>query len=117
MKKPEGKFELREEAIVSWTEFTPKEAAEHGLVCVEGSPVQGPFNSEGEECPWPWEPQQLGGAPMGQYHCPYCGGMEMAGVEHADWTWEDIVEMESKMRRVAEEGPSVAKGTPVDVSE
>lgn len=93
MDRPEGKFEPRPEAVVPWSDFTPKEAAENGLACVEGSPVQGPFNEMGDECPWPWEPEQLAGAPMGQYHCGYCGGMEVAGIPHSDWTWEDILKM------------------------
>lgn len=70
---------------IEWNELTPEEAAENELVCIEGSSVIGPINELGEECPWPWEPQQLGGTPMGQYHCGYCGGMQLAGVEHSDW--------------------------------
>lgn len=23
---------------------------------------------------------------MGQYHCPYCDGMQLAGMEHMDWS-------------------------------
>lgn len=47
--------------------------------------IDRPTNENGETCPWPWDPQQLVGAPLGQYHCPYCGGMQIAGVPHADW--------------------------------
>lgn len=36
-------------------------------------------------CPWPFEPWQLYGAPLGQYHCPYCGSMVLAGMEHLDY--------------------------------
>jgi hypothetical protein len=52
---------------------------------------------EGEECPWPWEPQQLAGAPMGQYHCGYCGEMCIAGMEHTDYRgvdWGDLFGVE-----------------------
>lgn len=45
-----------------------------------------PMNEVGEECPFPLDPPQLLGAPMGQYHCPYCGGMQVAGVPHLDWS-------------------------------
>ncbi|CAM4331829.1 hypothetical protein NONI108955_21260 [Nocardia ninae] len=47
--------------------------------------IDGPVNESGEPCPWPWEPQQLVGAPLGQYHCPYCGAMVMAGMRHLDY--------------------------------
>lgn len=48
--------------------------------------IVGPVNEEGEPCPWPWEPQQLTGAPIGQYHCGYCGAMVVAGAPHVDYT-------------------------------
>lgn len=89
--REEARFE-RSEAIIYWAEFDPKVAAEEGLVCYEGSPIQGPINELGEECPWPWEPQQLTEAPLGQYHCPYCGGMVVAGIAHFDQTGEHIWE-------------------------
>lgn len=47
--------------------------------------IAAPHNENGERCPWPWEPQQLAGAPLGQYHCPYCGAMVIAGVPHIDY--------------------------------
>lgn len=65
----------------SWTEFEPHEAQD---LLLPSDDVQGPYNEIGQECPWPWEPQQLKGVPMGQYHCPYCGGMQVAGVPHLD---------------------------------
>lgn len=67
----------------SWTEIEPKDAVNLKLPHLE---IQGPLNEMGDECPWPWEPQQLGGAPIGQYHCGYCGGMNVAGVRHLDWS-------------------------------
>jgi hypothetical protein len=51
----------------------------------ERTDITAPHNEEGERCPWPWDPQQLTGAPMGQYHCPYCGAMVMAGIPHIDY--------------------------------
>lgn len=66
-----------------WHEIEPKDATGLKLPHPE---IQGPINEEGDECPWPWEPQQLMGAPLGQYHCGYCGGMNVAGVPHIDWS-------------------------------
>lgn len=65
-----------------WTELEPQDATK--LKCGDGE-IEGPLTSWGEECPWPWDPQQLKGAPLGQYHCPYCGEMCVAGVPHTDW--------------------------------
>lgn len=75
-----------------WQDITPEEARGDAT---EGRPainlavrldITAPLNEMGERCPWPWEPQLLVGAPMGQYHCPYCGAMVMAGIEHIDYT-------------------------------
>lgn len=71
----------------SWTDVDPAEAAKMSREELEQ--IDRPTNEMGETCPWPWEPQQLGGAPMGQYHCGYCGGMQIAGVPHADWRGDD----------------------------
>jgi hypothetical protein len=51
--------------------------------------ITAPLNEEGSRCPWPWEPQQLVGVPMGQYHCPYCGAMCIAGIPHIDYSDEE----------------------------
>ncbi len=51
--------------------------------------IEGPVNEAGEPCPWPWEPQQLSGAPLGQYHCPYCDAMVLAGYPHVDYAGTD----------------------------
>jgi hypothetical protein len=67
----------------SWTEIEPKNAI--NLECTEGGEVVGPLNEMGEMCPWPWDPQQLVFAPIGQYHCRYCGAMVMAGMPHIDY--------------------------------
>ena len=92
-----------------WSDFDPQNMINivlpwdgpHGL-------IEGPMNELGERCPWPWEPQQLKGAPMGQYHCSYCGGMNVAGVAHIEWTQEDIDEM---TQGVSHEEPSVEDWT------
>ena len=65
-----------------WHEIEPAAATK---IFLPSDEVQGPFNEEGEECPWPWDPIQLQGAPLGQYHCPYCGAMVMAGMHHLDY--------------------------------
>ena len=67
---------------VKWHEIPPAEAVD---ITLPTDGIDGPLNEAGEPCPWPWEPQQLKGAPLGQYHCPYCGGMVVAGVPHPDY--------------------------------
>jgi hypothetical protein len=70
--------------VTLWTDITPEVAAKmtmEALEAVEGNPV----NEMGERCPWPWEPQQLVGVPLGQYHCPFCGAMVIAGIPHVDY--------------------------------
>lgn len=70
-----------------WQDIAPKDAVAINLST--NLDITAPLNEEGERCPWPWEPQQLGGAPLGQYHCGYCGAMVVAGMEHLDYTEED----------------------------
>jgi hypothetical protein len=67
----------------SWTEIEPRNAVD---IVLPTDDIIGPINELGEPRPWPWEPQQLVGASFGQYHCGYCGGMQMAGLPHLDWT-------------------------------
>lgn len=66
-----------------WQDIAPADAAAIDLT--ERLDITAPRNENGERCPWPWEPQQLVGVPMGQYHCGYCGAMVLAGVEHLDY--------------------------------
>jgi hypothetical protein len=66
-----------------WTEISPEDAKEIDLS--KRLDIEAPHNEMGERCPWPWEPQQLVGVPLGQYHCPYCGAMVLAGVPHPDY--------------------------------
>jgi hypothetical protein len=35
-----------------------------------------------ERLPCPERPEELLGAPIGQYHCPWCGEMQVAGIPH-----------------------------------
>jgi hypothetical protein len=72
-----------------WDEITPAEAADRKLNLARDLHITAPLNEEGERCPWPWEPQQLVGAPLGQYRCPHCGAMVMAGIPHIDYAPEE----------------------------
>lgn len=69
-----------------WQDITPQEAVDQKLDLSKDLTITAPLNEMGERCPWPWDPQQLVCAPIGQYHCPYCGAMVMAGMEHVDYT-------------------------------
>lgn len=72
--------------MIHWTAIEPREAVD---IILPMMGIYGPVNEVGKPCPWPWEPQQLTNAAFGQYHCPYCGGMQMAGLKHIDWSGED----------------------------
>jgi hypothetical protein len=73
--------------IPHWTDYTPEQATEINLAVRYD--IIAPLNELGERCPWPWEPEQLAGAPIGQYHCPYCGAMVLAGARHLDYADAD----------------------------
>lgn len=66
-----------------WFDITPADAVTLDLS--QRTDIDAPLNEAGERCPWPWEPQQLTGVPMGQYHCRYCGAMVIAGIAHLDY--------------------------------
>lgn len=66
-----------------WSTIEPKDAKDLQL---PRDDIKGPLNEMGEPCPWPWDPPQLKGAPIGMYHCPYCGAMVMAGMDHPDYS-------------------------------
>ncbi|MFE0692867.1 hypothetical protein [Streptomyces sp. NPDC058869] len=70
----------------AWTDIAPSDATELNLAT--DLTISAPLNENGDRCPWPWEPQQLAGAPIGQYHCAYCGAMVLAGVPHLDYAAE-----------------------------
>lgn len=65
-----------------WSEIAPIDAIHLTLPHPD---IEGPLTTDGTPCPWPWEPQQLTGVPLGQYHCPYCGEMVVAGAAHPDY--------------------------------
>ena len=67
----------------SWRDIDPKDAVDFNLET--DLSIDAPLNEAGERCPWPWEPQQLVGVPMGQHHCGYCGAMVVAGMSHVDY--------------------------------
>jgi hypothetical protein len=67
-----------------WMDIKPEDAGDLDLSA--RFDISAPHNEQGERCPWPWEPQQLGGAPLGQMHCSYCGAMVVAGVPHFDYS-------------------------------
>jgi len=66
-----------------WFDIAPADALDLDLT--EHPEITAPLNEAGERCPWPWDPQQLVGAPIGQYHCRYCGAMVIAGMRHVDY--------------------------------
>lgn len=65
-----------------WYDIEPKDAVD---ITLPADDIAGPLTMDGQECPWPWEPQQLADAPIGQYHCPYFGEMVIAGMRHLDY--------------------------------
>lgn len=69
--------------MVTWHDIAPRDAVD--IDCTTRPDLSPPLNETGDVCPWPWEPQQLGGAPMGQFHCSYCSAMCIAGVPHFDY--------------------------------
>jgi hypothetical protein len=75
--------------VQAWTDLDPKDATDLDLT--RDLHISAPLNENGERCPWPWEPQQLGGQPIGQFHCSYCGAMVMAGMPHVDYAPEERV--------------------------
>lgn len=72
---------------MNWFDIEPKDAVSISLT--QRLDITAPLNEDGVRCPWPWEPQQLVDAPLGQYHCGYCGAMVVAGVPHLDYREDD----------------------------
>lgn len=70
--------------MIEWHSIAPADAVDINLA--ERLDITAPLNEMGERCPWPWDPQQLVGQPLGQYHCEYCGAMVIAGVPHLDYS-------------------------------
>lgn len=95
-------------ATQSWTAIAPRDAVDIDLS--KRLDITAPLNENGERCPWPWEPQQLVGAPMGQYRCGYCGAMCMAGLPHLDYAPEERTLTAESFDEIAEwvgGGPSL----------
>lgn len=69
--------------VRKWWQILPQDAKTLNLAT--HPEIEAPLNEEGQPCPWPWEPQQLTNAPLGQYHCPYCGATVVAGIRHPDY--------------------------------
>lgn len=84
----------------AWTDIAPADATEIDLA--KDLTITAPLNENGERCPWPWEPQQLVGAPMGQYRCGYCGAMCVAGIPHLDYAPEERTLTADNFDEVAE---------------
>jgi hypothetical protein len=82
-----------EGVIISWTDISPRDAAG---IALPVSNIEGPLvdpevaEAPGQVCPWPWEPQQLAGVPLGMYHCRYCGSMVLVGVPHPDYRYDGM---------------------------
>ncbi|MEC4016062.1 hypothetical protein [Streptomyces sp. H27-D2] len=74
---------MTDPCVRQWQDIAPADAVDTDLEF--DMTITAPLNEGGERCPWPWEPQQLVGAPLGQYHCGYCGAMVIAGVPHIDY--------------------------------
>lgn len=68
-----------------WQDIDPADAA--GIDLRERSDITAPLNELGERCPWPWEPQQLIGAPLAPYGCPFCGALVLGGRPHIDYAY------------------------------
>ena len=84
--------------MIEWHTLSPEEAV--GINLTVRLDITAPLNEEGERCPWPWEPMRLSGAPLGQFHCPHCGAMCVAGVPHLDYTPEQFTLNEDNVEEV-----------------
>ncbi len=67
----------------SWRDIAPADAVDIDLET--DLTIDAPLNEMGERCPWPWQPEQMTGMPIGQFHCDYCGAMCIAGLAHPDY--------------------------------
>lgn len=85
---------------LKWTDINPKDAVDIDLT--KRLDITAPLNENGDRCPWPWEPQQLVGAPMGQYRCGYCGAMCVAGIPHLDYAPEERTLTRENTAEIAE---------------
>lgn len=86
-----------------WHEIDPADAVD--IDCRERPDLRPPLNEAGEPCPWPWEPQQMAGAPVGMFHCRYCGDMVVAGISHPDY--RPVLAAEQLMLAIGGEEPDL----------
>lgn len=91
----------------SWHDIDPKDAVDLNLS--KRLDITAPLNEQGERCAWPWEPQQLIGVPLGQFHCGYCGAMVVAGMPHLDYKDFDT-DIEDALLHVKFDGNGVDDG-------
>jgi hypothetical protein len=91
---------MTDQPTLKWTDIDPKDATSIDLS--ERLDITAPLNENGDRCPWPWEPQQLVGAPIGQYRCGYCGAMCVAGVPHLDYAPEERTLTRGNAAEIAE---------------
>lgn len=90
-----------------WHEIPAREAYD-GKIHLPRADMWGPVNEVGDECPWPWTPEQMVGMPIGQFHCDYCGAMVMAGVKHLDYIGlDEMVAADQAQQPPAEPSPEV----------
>jgi hypothetical protein len=68
---------------MKWSDIAPADAVD--IDCRKRPDLEPPLNEAQEACSWPWDPQQLTGYAIGQYHCPYCGAMVIGGLQHLDY--------------------------------
>lgn len=73
--------------LIRWQDIAPADAVNIDLTV--RLDITAPLNEMGARCPWPWDPQQLAGQPLGQFHCGFCGAMVVAGMEHIDYDGMD----------------------------
>lgn len=50
--------------MIEWHTISPADAVNIDLR--KRLDITAPLNEAGERCPWPWDPQQLEGAPLGR---------------------------------------------------
>jgi hypothetical protein len=65
---------------------------EHAMKAIERHTDWGEYEGRKRK-PCPEQPLFLIGAPLGQYHCPVCGEMQLAGIPHLapDEDYEQVI--------------------------
>jgi hypothetical protein len=78
-----------------WTQAeqeSAREVLEAALRIIDHSIDWGEYKGR-KRLPCPEQPLLLLGAPLGQYHCPVCGEMQLAGIPHLapDEDYEQVI--------------------------